>query len=121
MPVLLRFPDGTALAMSVKPRPSNRSRQRIKEKTGMKRTLTILSAALLAGTMVIPVVQAQEPAAGGAPAASSSMAAPAAEATPGMMKKKHHIRHHRMRHKKSSMKGGTKGESGAAPSTGAGQ
>ena len=79
----------------------------------MKRTLTILSAALFAGALSVPAVQAQEPA---APAAGATAAAPAAEAPAPAAEaspttKKHHMRHHH--HKKSSMKG----ESGSTGAT----
>jgi hypothetical protein len=105
------------MAMALDMRPTKQSRQWTKEKT-MKRTLTILSAALFAGALMVPTVQAQAPAAPAAPAAAASAApapeAPAAEATPA--KKKHHMRHH---HKKSSMKGGSSPEATpAAPSGG---
>ncbi len=54
----------------------------IKEKIGMKRTLTVLSAALFAGAMMVPAVQAQEAPPAGAPAAEAPAAnAPAAEAS----------------------------------------
>ena len=93
--------------MALDMRPAEQRRQRIKEKIGMKRTLTILSAALFAGALMVPVAHAQ------APAASSSMAAPAAEATPAM--KKHHMKHH---HKEKSTSTDT---SGAMSSPAAGQ
>jgi hypothetical protein len=96
-----------AMAMALDMRPAEQRRQRIKEKIGMKRTLTILSAALFAGALMVPAAHAQ------APAASSSMAAPAAEATPSA--KKHHTKHH---HKKKSTSTDTSGamSSPAAPS-----
>ena len=104
------------MAMVLDMRPAKQSRQRIKGEIGMKRTLTILSAALFAGALMVPAVQAQEPPAAGAPAAGAPAAeapapeAPAAEATP--MAKKHHKWHH---HKKKS----TSGETGASGATGA--
>ncbi len=82
----------------------------------MKRTLTILSAALFAGALMVPAVQAQTPPDAGAPAAE----APAAAATPSM-KKHHMMRHH---HHKKSTKSGAGAEAtpaAPAPSGGSGQ
>jgi hypothetical protein len=114
-PVWLAFLDGTAMAMTLEHAACNWP-PKDKGEMGMKRTLTILSAAIFAGALSVPAVQAQEPAAP-APAAAATAAAPAAEApapaaeaSPAM--KKHHMRHHH--HKKSSMKG----ESGATGATG---
>src|SRR5579872_2830437 len=75
-PVWLAFLDGTAMAMTLGHAACNRP-PKDKGEMGMKRTLTILSAALFAGALSVPAVQAQEPA---APAAAASPAAPAAEA-----------------------------------------
>jgi hypothetical protein len=97
------------MAREVDTRLQRAACQRIKEKIGMKRILTILSAALFAGALMVPVVQAQD-----APAAGSSMAAPAAEATPST--KKHHMKKHH--HKKSTMSGDT-GTSGTTSAPGA--
>jgi hypothetical protein len=118
-PVWLDFLDGTAMAMTLNMRPAQAAKD--KGEMGMKRTLTILSAALFAGALSVPAVQAQEPAAPGAAATAAAPAAeapaPAAEASPAM--KKHHMRHHH--HKKSSMKGesgstgATGGDTGTAP------
>jgi hypothetical protein len=95
------------MAMAFDMRPAEQCRQRIKEKIGMKRTLTILSAALFAGALMVPAAHAQ------APAADASAAAPAAEATPSA--KKHHAKHH---HKKKPASTDTSGamSSPAAPS-----
>ncbi len=87
----------------------------------MKRTVSILTAALFVGALAIPAF-AQAPAAGGAGAApEKSMAAP--EASPAMAKKegavkhhkghhhaKHHTKHHTKHHKMMSKK-----EAPAAP------
>jgi hypothetical protein len=99
------------MAMALDMRPAEQSRQRIKEKFGMKRTLTILSAALFAGALMVPAVQAQTPPDAGAPAAA---------ATPST-KKHHMMRHH---HHKKSTKSGAGAEAtpaAPAPSGGSGQ
>ena len=66
-----------------------------KEK-GMKRTVSILTAALFVSALAMPAF-AQSPAPMASPEASPAMAAP--EASPAPMKKHHHMHHH---HKKSS-------------------
>jgi hypothetical protein len=67
----------------------------------MKRTVSLLSAALFAGALAAPVL-AQSPATEASPAAAPSMAAPmggespAAEASPMTRRqRRHHRRHHR--------------------------
>jgi hypothetical protein len=65
----------------------------------MKRTVSLLTAALFAGALAAPVL-AQNPATEASPAAAPSMAAPmggespSAEASPTA----HHRRHHRVHH-----------------------
>ena len=56
----------------------------------MKRTLTILSAALFAGALMVPAVQAQGSGCGARRLQLGGTPAPAAEATPTT--KKHHRR-----------------------------
>jgi hypothetical protein len=90
----------------------------------MKRTVSILTAALFVGALAIPAF-AQAPAEGGAPAApEKSMAAP--EAAPAMAKKEgaathhkahhwHHHAKHMKHHKMMSKKAEPKAPEAAAP------
>jgi hypothetical protein len=67
---------------------SRRGREeRKEEEIEMKRTVSILTAALFAGAMAVPAF-AQ------APATPASPAAPAAEASPAKMMHHHHMHHH---------------------------
>jgi hypothetical protein len=85
----------------------------------MKRTVSLLTAALFAGALAAPVL-AQSPAMAPSPAAAPSMAAPmspSAEASPMA----HHRRHHRHHHHKAAPSGemspsGGEASPAAAPS-----
>ena len=63
----------------------------------MKRTVSLLTAALFAGALAAPVL-AQSPAMEASPAAAPSMAAPTAEGSPAETTHHHHHRHHRHHH-----------------------
>jgi hypothetical protein len=66
----------------------------------MKRTVSLLSAALFAGALAAPVL-AQSPGMEASPAAAPSMAAPMGEGSPSAEASPmaHHRRHHRRHHK----------------------
>jgi hypothetical protein len=73
----------------------NRRQETEKEKD-MKRTVSLLTAALFAGALAAPVL-AQSPAMEASPAASPGMAAPMGEGSPSAeaSPSTHHRRHHR--------------------------
>jgi hypothetical protein len=79
----------------------------IKEMIGMKRTLTLLSAALFAGALMVPALHAQEA------ATPKGAMATAPEGKEASAPKKHHTHHahHHMSSKKSSKKSAMKGDS----------
>jgi hypothetical protein len=80
------------------------ARQRTEKEKDMKRTVSLLTAALFAGALAAPVF-AQSPAMEASPAAAASMAAPSSEAsTAGSSHHhtKHHWRRHRRHHASSS-------------------
>src|SRR5438105_7043383 len=86
---------------STKLRRLTKCRRGTEKEKDMKRTVSLLTAALFAGALAAPVL-AQSPGMEASPAAAPSMAAPAGEMSPGAEASPmaHHRRHHRMRHHK---------------------
>src|SRR5438128_1698263 len=104
---------------STKLRRLTKCRRGTEKEKDMKRTVSLLTAALFAGALAAPVL-AQSPAMEASPAASPSMAAPSGEMSPSAEASPttHHRRRHHMRHRRHRAETETSPSSEMSPSGG---